>query len=786
MTSHTPLKTVLLTSPDLTPLSSLPSSTDLSRWRFSTPGLGTPDVGRHLWTYLREGQGEGMSPSSSSSSPSSPRTQTLEDKYWLGLDTSQPSLPRATTASEAAENGYRYYSTVVQSSDGHYAGEYGGPLFLLPGLIIGSYVTETPFNDEWRIEISRYLCGKQNKDGGWGLHIAGGSTVFGTSCNYVAMRLLGHGPDEEFMIRARNKLHQMGGTTGVPSWGKLWLAILGVYDWQGMNPIPPELWCLPDWVPVHPWRWWIHTRMVYIPMGWLWGCSWTYANADSDPIVQSLRNELYTQDYHSIHWPSQRGNVAEVDIFAPHTNVLKVLMKAMGYYAKVCPWIVRSAGLKQAYNLLKREDENTSYQCLGPVNKMLNQVVRYAVEGPDSHAVAQHREKMKDFLWMSGQGMSMCGTNGSQLWDTAFIAQAVTSTPRLARNPSIRPSIQAVLRWLDDTQIRENPAHFRSCYRFPTLGAWPFSTKQQGYTVSDCTAEGLKAVIDLQDPRMGLDALVDMSRLRQSVDLLLLMQNPSGGFASYEPINGPAILEWINPAEVFGNIMIEYDYPECTTAVVGALCKFRKLDKGYRSEEIEKTIQRAVAFILKAQRQDGSWFGSWAVCFTYGTMFALESLSLAGYNYDNSQAVRRACQFLLSKQNVPENSEGASPSLVNKDVPHIGMGTGTDGGWGEHFDACVTGEYVPLSTSTIVQTSWAVMGLLHAQYPHLDRVKLGVDLIMSKQKHDGSWDEDHDCVGVFNRNCGIIYPNYRYSFVIWALGKYAARVEGEEDQQQVR
>jgi squalene cyclase len=34
--------------------------------------------------------------------------------------------------------------------------------------------------------------------------------------------------------------------------------------------------------------------------------------------------------------------------------------------------------------------------------------------------------------------------------------------------------------------------------RHRTKGAWPFSTKEQGYTVSDCTGEGLKSVLYLQ------------------------------------------------------------------------------------------------------------------------------------------------------------------------------------------------------------------------------------------------------------------------------------------------
>jgi lanosterol synthase len=38
------------------------------------------------------------------------------------------------------------------------------------------------------------------------------------------------------------------------------------------------------------------------------------------------------------------------------------------------------------------------------------------------------------------------------------------------------------------------------------------------------------------------------------------------------------------------------------------------------------------------------------ICFTYATMFALESLAIAGETHENSAAVRRACDFLVAKQ----------------------------------------------------------------------------------------------------------------------------------------
>ena len=82
-----------------------------------------------------------------------------------------PSLPRASNASEAAKNGVEFYRH-LQSSDGHFPGEYGGPMFLLPGLIIGMYATKTPIPEPWRVEIARYLWNRRNPvDGGWGMYV---------------------------------------------------------------------------------------------------------------------------------------------------------------------------------------------------------------------------------------------------------------------------------------------------------------------------------------------------------------------------------------------------------------------------------------------------------------------------------------------------------------------------------------------------------------------------------------------------------------------------------------
>ncbi|KAK9146611.1 hypothetical protein Sjap_006514 [Stephania japonica] len=122
-------------------------------------------------------------------------------------------------------------------------------------------------------------------------------------------------------------------------------------------------------------------------------------------------------------------------------------------------------------------------------------------------------------------------------------------------------------------------------------------------------------------------------------------------------------LELLNPAEPFGDIVIDYPYLECTSAAIQALTSFKKLYPGHRREEIQSCISKAVKFIENIQKPDGSWYGSWAVCFTYATWFGMKALVAGGKTFKNSSSVRKACEFLLKKQLA-------------------------SGGWGESYLSC--------------------------------------------------------------------------------------------------
>ncbi len=90
--------------------------------------------------------------------------------------------------------------------------------------------------------------------------------------------------------------------------------------------------------------------------------------------------------------------------------------------------------------------------------------------------------------------MTSCGTNGAQVWDTAFTVLAVAEAG-LAQDPRFKGAMIKALGFLDISQLGDD---LSDPYRQQRKGGWPFSTKENGYIVSDCAAESMKAVMLLQ------------------------------------------------------------------------------------------------------------------------------------------------------------------------------------------------------------------------------------------------------------------------------------------------
>jgi squalene/oxidosqualene cyclase-like protein len=619
--------------------------------------------------------------------------------------------------------------------------------------------------------------------------------------NYIALRLLGVRAEEQCMVRGREFIHLHGGGQYTGSWAKLYMCLLGVMDWAGHNVIPPEMWLLPNWFPLHPGRMWCHCRMVYLPMCYLYGAKYVYAEAETDPLIAQLRDELYTTPYDQIPWPATVDLVADIDNYSPIHPVMRLANAALRIWEN---WggplrdALRARGMRFAAEYMAAEEEQTNYVCIGPVNKVLNIIVAHARSGAGSEQFLRHLGRVPDYLWVSEDGMKAQGYNGSQGWDASFTMQALAEAELIDEFPEMCRKAYA---YLERTQIlcttdsRTSPAYAyesgpmrRKYFRHVSEGGWPFSTAAHGWPISDCTAEGLKAVLALRDHPCvcGADRVTEPisdERLYKALNVLLTLQNTDGGWATYENNRGFGWYEWLNPSEVFADIMIDYSYVECSMASLSAVYAFHKAYPKHRTREVAASIERGRRFIKSVQRKDGSWrvgghvphtplgdaaahteardgagtlacrYGSWGCCFTYGTWFGVEGLVLSG-EPAGSDSMRRACAFLLEHQNA-------------------------NGGWGEDFTSCYDRAYSRDGMaaygdegSGVVNTAWALLALMAAGCEDSAAVARGIAYLMLRQEDNGDWAQE-GIAGVFNRACGISYTQYRNIFPMWALARFA-------------
>lgn len=642
------------------------------------------------------------------------------------------------------------FMRAMQEKDGNWSGDYGGPLFLLPGLIIVSYITKSPFHAAYQVLMIQYMLNHQNEDGGWGMHIEGHSTMFGTVMQYIALRLLGENQNSPAMKQAKRWIKQHGGAINIPSWGKFYLSILGVYEWEGCNTLMPEMWLLPKNWPVHPSKYWCHARMVYLPMSYCFGVK---LKAARDEITASLLSEIYVENYEEINWIKARNSVSPTDVFVSPSPLLHFFYTALNYYENFVSKNMRAKALAFVRSYIEAEDQQTNYINIGPVNQIINSLAVWHFSGKESVAFQQHVKRWEDYLWVAEDGIKMNGYNGSQLWDTAFATQALLSS-------NVAQHFESVLMKADEYisghQLSEEPYKHLHFYRHTSIGGWPFSTLQHGWPITDCTAEGLKSCLHLRD--YWLKNYADTEKIKsknylqtyhlfQAVDLLLSFQNKDGGWATYELQRAPAWSEWLNPSEVFGKIMTDYSWTECTSACMQALHQFQIQFPNYKFQEIQTALQKGKQFILSRQKNDGSWEGAWAVCFTYGTWFGVEALIASGSKgYSEDEPLQKACNFLVEKQDK-------------------------NGSWGESYRSCVEKKYVPHSHPQIVNTAWAMMSLIDSNYPNREVIDKAAYFLMKTQKKNGSWPQG-GISGVFNLNCMITYSNYKNIFPLWALGKY--------------
>ena len=96
-----------------------------------------------------------------------------------------------------------------------------------------------------------WIRSQQRADGTWANFHGGPGELSTTIEAYWALRVAGDSPDAEHMRSAASFIRAQGGLERARVFTHVWLALFGLWSWEKVPALPPEIVLLPAWVPLN-------------------------------------------------------------------------------------------------------------------------------------------------------------------------------------------------------------------------------------------------------------------------------------------------------------------------------------------------------------------------------------------------------------------------------------------------------------------------------------------------------------------------------------------------------
>jgi squalene-hopene/tetraprenyl-beta-curcumene cyclase len=586
-----------------------------------------------------------------------------------------------------------------------------------------------------------WIRSQQREDGTWANFHGGPGDLSTTIEAYWALKLAGDDPQAEHMRAAASFVLREGGIEQARVFTHVWLALFGLWSWEQVPALAPEIVLLPRWVPLNVYDFGCWARQTIVALAIV------MAHRPCRELPFDLRELRGPQPWRPRRARSRRGRwLARLDRLARAYERHPVRLVRRIALARAERWIVR------------RQESDGSWGGIQPpwVYSLMalhlngypleHPVMRRGVEGLDGFMV-EDCDDTQEVGAPAGRSRRLEACQ-SPVWDTALTIVALSDAGIAGDHPALVRAAQWLLN--EEVFVRGDWAVAR-----PELpaGGWAFEFANDNYPDVDDTAEVVLALLRVELPERGAagaqggpdgrppEREAARRAIVRAVRWVSGMQSRDGAWGAFDADNTRTLVREL-PFLDFGEVI---DDPSADVTA-------HALEMLAALELTDTPVARAgVRRLTEMQEPGGSWFGRWGVNHVYGTGAAVPALVAAGVQ-PSDPVIRRAVGWLLAHQNE-------------------------DGGWGEDPRSYEDPAWIGRGPSTASQTAWALLAL-HAAGERGRAMARGVQWLVDTQRPDGSWHEPQHTGTGFPRDYYINYHLYRLTFPVMALGRCLRDVQG--------
>ncbi len=571
--------------------------------------------------------------------------------------------------------------------------------------------------DEQTRGSANWIRSQQREDGTWANFFGGPADLSTTVEAYVALRLDGDPTDAGHMRRARAFIGEAGGVEATRVFTRMWLSLFGLWSWDDIPALPPEIIFLPEWFPlnIYDFACWARQTVVALTV--------VGAHRPVRPIPFGI-DELRTGNHKPARSPlsTWAGRFERLD-------------RALHWYERhPVPALRRRALARAGAWILERQEADGSWGGIQPpwvYSLIALHLLGYPMDHP---AMRAGLDGIEGFTIVERPGgpdairrLEACQ---SPVWDTGLAMIALADAGLPADDDALVRSADWIL--AEEIRVRGDWS-----VRRPSLepGGWAFEFANDTYPDIDDTAE---VVLALRRAGTG-DGAGRRAAIDRAIAWTLGMQSSDGGWAAFDVNNTRRLCREL-PFCDFGEV-IDPPSADVTAHVVEMLAL-----AGGDDEATGHAIRRGLSWLARNQERDGSWFGRWGANHVYGTGAVVPAAVAAGIPPADPK-IRAAVRWLEGHQNE-------------------------DGGWGEDLRSYDDPSLRGRGASTASQTAWALLALLAAGERDSASTERGVEWLARTQRADGTWDEPFYTGTGFPGDFYINYHLYRLVFPVTALGRY--------------